>query len=112
MLRTWAMPRQTDTSPVSFQYMYASDDFVPAPSACMMLQYSACTKARNFQQSPTGWHSQLPTRVDVHGMQAVRDEHKQEFRRYVFFVPTLTTTSIFARQQFKADLNMRRSTCT
>jgi hypothetical protein len=72
------MPRQTDTSPVSFQYMYASDDFVPAPSACMMLQYSACTKARNFQQSPTGWHGQLPTRVDVYGMQAVRDEHKQE----------------------------------
>jgi hypothetical protein len=34
------MPRQTETSPVSFQYMYANDDLVPAPSACMMLQNS------------------------------------------------------------------------
>ena len=35
-----ATPFHTLKSPVSFQYIYASDDFVPAPSACMMLQYS------------------------------------------------------------------------
>ena len=35
-----AMPFHTPRSPVSFQYIYANDDFVPAPSACMMLQYS------------------------------------------------------------------------
>ena len=37
---SWAIPFQTEMSPVSFQYTYASDDFVPAPSACMILQYS------------------------------------------------------------------------
>ena len=36
-----AIPFQTDRSPVSFQYIYANEDFVPAPSACMILQYSA-----------------------------------------------------------------------
>mmetsp|Transcript_1915 Transcript_1915/g.4337 ORF Transcript_1915/g.4337 Transcript_1915/m.4337 type:complete len:358 (-) Transcript_1915:34-1107(-) len=35
-----AMPRHTLRSPVSFQYMYARDDLVPAPSACMHAQYS------------------------------------------------------------------------
>ena len=35
-----AMPFQTERSPVSFQYMYARLDLVPAPSACMILQYS------------------------------------------------------------------------
>ena len=37
---SWAMPFHTERSPVSFQYIYVSDDFVPAPSACMILQYS------------------------------------------------------------------------
>mmetsp|Transcript_42414 Transcript_42414/g.128184 ORF Transcript_42414/g.128184 Transcript_42414/m.128184 type:complete len:316 (+) Transcript_42414:735-1682(+) len=32
-----AIPFQTLKSPVFFQYMYASDDFVPAPSACMTI---------------------------------------------------------------------------
>ena len=41
MMESWAMPFQTDKSPVSFQYKYAKDVFVPAPSACMMLQYSS-----------------------------------------------------------------------
>ena len=35
-----AIPFHTSRLPVSFQYMYARLDFVPAPSACMMLQYS------------------------------------------------------------------------
>ena len=35
-----AIPFQTLKSPVSFQYVYAKDDLVPAPSACIMLQYS------------------------------------------------------------------------
>ena len=35
-----AMPFHTLRSPVSFQYIYARDDFVPAPSACIILQYS------------------------------------------------------------------------
>ena len=39
-MASWAIPFHTARSPVSFQYIYASDDFVPAPSACMMLQYS------------------------------------------------------------------------
>ena len=39
-MASWAMPFHTERSPVSFQYIYASDDFVPAPSACMILQYS------------------------------------------------------------------------
>ena len=33
-----AMPFQTEISPVSFQYIYAKEDFVPAPSACMIKQ--------------------------------------------------------------------------
>src|SRR5690606_38990910 len=33
-----AMPFQTDKSPVSFQYIYAKEDFVPAPSACIIKQ--------------------------------------------------------------------------
>ena len=36
-----AIPFHTLKSPVSFQYAYANDDFVPAPSACMILQYSS-----------------------------------------------------------------------
>ena len=35
-----AMPLHTFKSPVSFQYAYASDDFVPAPSAWTHVQYS------------------------------------------------------------------------
>ncbi len=35
-----AIPFHTLRSPVSFQYMYARADLVPAPSACMILQYS------------------------------------------------------------------------
>ena len=34
------MPFQTEISPVSFQYMYANEDFVPAPSACITRQWS------------------------------------------------------------------------
>ncbi len=33
-----AIPFQTEISPVSFQYMYAREDFVPAPSACIIKQ--------------------------------------------------------------------------
>eukprot|EP00976_Prorocentrum_cordatum_P083967 1185455-Prorocentrum_minimum.AAC.1 len=32
MIASCAMPLHTETSPVSFQYMYARDDLVPAPS--------------------------------------------------------------------------------
>mmetsp|Transcript_1133 Transcript_1133/g.3216 ORF Transcript_1133/g.3216 Transcript_1133/m.3216 type:complete len:228 (-) Transcript_1133:257-940(-) len=35
-----AIPRQTERSPVVFQYRYASEDLVPAPSACITMQYS------------------------------------------------------------------------
>ena len=35
-----AIPFHTLISPVSFQYRYAREDFVPAPSACIILQYS------------------------------------------------------------------------
>jgi|LauGreDrversion2_3_1035106.scaffolds.fasta_scaffold47320_1 hypothetical protein len=48
---TCAIPRHTETSPVSFQYMYANDDLVPAPSACMMLQYSAAAGMRVSHQA-------------------------------------------------------------
>mmetsp|Transcript_36896 Transcript_36896/g.86482 ORF Transcript_36896/g.86482 Transcript_36896/m.86482 type:complete len:247 (-) Transcript_36896:675-1415(-) len=34
-----AMPFQTLRSPVFFQYMYAKEDFVPAPSACMTIAW-------------------------------------------------------------------------
>ena len=37
---SWAIPFHTERSPVSFQYIYAKDDLVPAPSACIILQYS------------------------------------------------------------------------
>ena len=40
MTASWAMPRHTLRSPVSFQYMYAREDLVPAPSACMQVQYA------------------------------------------------------------------------
>ncbi|CAI8159463.1 MAG: Uncharacterised protein [Polaribacter sp. SA4-10] len=33
-----AIPFHTEISPVSFQYMYAKEDFVPAPSACIIKQ--------------------------------------------------------------------------
>ena len=39
-MASWAIPFHTERSPVSFQYIYANEDFVPAPSACMMLQYA------------------------------------------------------------------------
>ncbi|MNY14623.1 hypothetical protein D3C86_1478080 [compost metagenome] len=42
---SWAIPFQTEISPVSFQYIYAKDDFVPAPSACIIKQCSSsCVK--------------------------------------------------------------------
>ena len=36
-----AIPFQTETSPVSFQYIYAKEDLVPAPSACITKQWSS-----------------------------------------------------------------------
>ncbi len=33
-----AIPFHTEISPVSFQYIYANADFVPAPSACITVQ--------------------------------------------------------------------------
>ena len=38
---SWAIPFQTERSPVSFQYIYAKELFVPAPSACIMIQWSS-----------------------------------------------------------------------
>ena len=37
---SWAIPFQTERSPVSFQYIYAKELFVPAPSACITIQWS------------------------------------------------------------------------
>ena len=36
-----AIPFQTERSPVSFQYMYARELLVPAPSACITIQCSS-----------------------------------------------------------------------
>ena len=47
MTASCAIPRQTERSPVSFQYMYASEDLVPAPSACMHVQYSSSPVRRS-----------------------------------------------------------------
>ena len=47
MTASCAMPRHTDRSPVSFQYMYAREDFVPAPSACMHVQKSSSPVSRS-----------------------------------------------------------------
>ena len=47
MTASCAIPLHTLRSPVSFQYMYASEDFVPAPSACMHAQYSSSPVRRS-----------------------------------------------------------------
>ena len=47
MTASWAMPRHTLRSPVSFQYMYAREDLVPAPSACMQVQYASSPVRRS-----------------------------------------------------------------
>src|SRR5690606_22954986 len=39
MMASCAIPFHTEISPVSFQYTYAKEDFVPAPSACMILHH-------------------------------------------------------------------------
>ena len=50
------IPLHTEISSVSFQYIYASEDFVPAVSACMMLQNNESfpAKSGNILQKALG----------------------------------------------------------
>mmetsp|Transcript_28990 Transcript_28990/g.73217 ORF Transcript_28990/g.73217 Transcript_28990/m.73217 type:complete len:215 (+) Transcript_28990:1874-2518(+) len=38
-IASWATPFHTDKSPVRFQYIYAREALVPAPSACITMQW-------------------------------------------------------------------------